>query len=72
VQLKELASKLIDMWNLMDTPPLERNLFNNVTCNISASVDEVTTPGALAQSLIMQVLKELLKFKGFGSKSYTN
>jgi Ase1/PRC1/MAP65 family protein len=70
VQLKELASKLIDMWNLMDTPPLERNLFNNVTCNISAYVDEVTTPGDLAHALIMQVLKELLSFKGLGSKRY--
>jgi hypothetical protein len=56
----------------MDTPPLEKNLFNNVTCNISASIDEATTPGALAQALIMQVLKELLKFKGLGSKSYAN
>jgi hypothetical protein len=56
-QLKELASQLIDLWNLMDTPPEERKLFDHVTCNISASVDEVTIPGALALDLIEQVLK---------------
>lgn len=39
----------------MDTPPEERSLFDHVTCNISASVDEVTIPGALALDLIEQV-----------------
>ncbi|KAH1197320.1 65-kDa microtubule-associated protein 1 [Glycine max] len=39
-KLQELASQLIDMWNLMDTPIEERRLFDHVTCNISASVDE--------------------------------
>lgn len=39
----------------MDTPPEERRLFDHVTCNISASVDEVTIPGALALDLIEQV-----------------
>jgi hypothetical protein len=57
LQLQELASQLIDLWNLMDTPPEERKLFDHVTCNISASVDEVTIPGALALDLIEQVLK---------------
>lgn len=39
----------------MDTPEEERSLFDHVTCNISASVDEVTIPGALALDLIEQV-----------------
>lgn len=55
-QLQELASQLIDLWNLMDTPEEERSLFDHVTCNISASVDEVTVPGALALDLIEQVI----------------
>lgn len=55
LQLQELASQLIDLWNLMDTPEEERSLFDHVTCNISASVDEVTVPGALALDLIEQV-----------------
>jgi Ase1/PRC1/MAP65 family protein len=59
LQLQELASQLIDLWNLMDTPPEERKLFDHVTCNISASVDEVTIPGALALDLIEQVLETI-------------
>ncbi|KAM7279687.1 hypothetical protein ACFE04_006821 [Oxalis oulophora] len=37
----------------------ERKLFDHVTCNISASVDEVTTPGALAHDLIEQAEVEV-------------
>ncbi|AED96603.1 microtubule-associated proteins 65-1 [Arabidopsis thaliana] len=55
-KLQELATQLIDLWNLMDTPDEERELFDHVTCNISSSVDEVTVPGALARDLIEQVI----------------
>ncbi|KAK4341876.1 hypothetical protein RND71_037692 [Anisodus tanguticus] len=54
LKLQELATQLIDLWNLMDTPEEERSLFDHVTCNISASVDEVAIPGALALDLIEQ------------------
>ncbi|KOM51954.1 hypothetical protein LR48_Vigan09g061300 [Vigna angularis] len=59
ILLQELASQLIDLWNLMDTPTEERRLFDHVTCNISASVDEVTVPGALALDLIEQAEVEV-------------
>lgn len=39
----------------MDTSEEEQALFDHVTCNISASVDELNVPGALAQDLIEQV-----------------
>ncbi|KAL3821079.1 hypothetical protein ACJIZ3_006984 [Penstemon smallii] len=58
-KLQEWATQLIDLWNLMDTPPEERSLFDHVTCNISASVDEVTIPGALALDLIEQAEVEV-------------
>ncbi|KAL3851172.1 hypothetical protein ACJIZ3_013054 [Penstemon smallii] len=58
-KLQELATQLIDLWNLMDTPPEERDLFEHVTCNISASVDEVNIPGALALDLIEQAEVEV-------------
>ncbi|KAK7300011.1 hypothetical protein RJT34_10842 [Clitoria ternatea] len=58
-KLQELASQLIDLWNLMDTHPEERSQFDHVTCNISASVDEVTIPGALALDLIEQAEVEV-------------
>ncbi|XVF70749.1 hypothetical protein PTKIN_Ptkin11bG0187700 [Pterospermum kingtungense] len=58
-KLQDLATQLIDLWNLMDTPEEERRLFDHVTCNISASVDEVTVPGALALDLIEQAEVEV-------------
>lgn len=58
-KLQELATQLIDLWNLMDTPAEERRLFDHVTCNILASVDEVTVPGALALDLIEQAEVEV-------------
>ncbi|KAF8009091.1 hypothetical protein BT93_J0165 [Corymbia citriodora subsp. variegata] len=58
-KLQELATQLIDLWNLMDTSEEERQLFDHVTCHISASVDEVTAPGALAMDLIEQAEVEV-------------
>ncbi|KAK7387120.1 hypothetical protein VNO78_27644 [Psophocarpus tetragonolobus] len=58
-KLQELASQLIDLWNLMDTPIEERRLFNHVTCNMSTSVYEVTVPSALALDLIEQAEVEV-------------
>ncbi|KAJ9182602.1 hypothetical protein P3X46_006582 [Hevea brasiliensis] len=58
-KLQELATQLIDLWNLMDTSIEERKLFDHVTCNMSASVDEVTVPGALAMDLIEQAEVEV-------------
>ncbi|KAF9589211.1 hypothetical protein IFM89_020526 [Coptis chinensis] len=58
-KLQELAVQLSDLWDLMDTPIEERNLFDHVTCNVSASVDEVTIPGALALDLIEQAEVEV-------------
>lgn len=54
-QLQELAGQLYDLWDLMDAPKEERFMFDHVTCNRSASVDEVTAPGSLALDLIEQV-----------------
>ncbi|KAL5729777.1 hypothetical protein ACHQM5_002678 [Ranunculus cassubicifolius] len=58
-KLQELAVQLSDLWNLMDTAAEERSLFDHVTCNVSASVDEVTIPGALALDLIEQAEVEV-------------
>ncbi|KAM7504229.1 hypothetical protein LguiB_003133 [Lonicera macranthoides] len=58
-KLQELATQLTDLWNLMDTSEEERGLFDHVTCNMSASVDEVTIPGALALDLIEQAEVEV-------------
>ncbi|KAK9074236.1 hypothetical protein SSX86_006833 [Deinandra increscens subsp. villosa] len=56
---QDLAAKLTELWNLMDTSEDERSVFNHVTSNISASVDDVTAPGALALYLIEQAEVEI-------------
>ncbi|KAJ8512738.1 hypothetical protein OPV22_003172 [Ensete ventricosum] len=58
-KLQELAAQLTDLWNLMDTPMEEQSLFSHVTSNMSAMVDEVTVPGALALDLIEQAEVEV-------------
>ncbi|KAI3769159.1 hypothetical protein L6452_00259 [Arctium lappa] len=58
-KLQELATQLTDLWNLMDTSEEEQGFFSHVTCNISASVDEVNVPGALALDLIEQAEVEV-------------
>ncbi|KAJ6724595.1 PROTEIN REGULATOR OF CYTOKINESIS 1 PRC1-RELATED [Salix viminalis] len=58
-KLQELANQLMDLWNLMDAPMEERKLFDHVTCNMLASVDEVTVPRALALDLIEQAEAEV-------------
>ncbi|CAH9108112.1 unnamed protein product [Cuscuta europaea] len=58
-KLKALAAQLTDLWNLMDTPEEERRLFDHVTCKVSASVNEVSVPGALALDLIEQAEVEV-------------
>jgi hypothetical protein len=69
VQVRDFASQIIHLSKRISE---QRDQFGNVTCYISASVDEVTTHGALALGLIEQVLKDLLKFISLGSKSYGN
>eukprot|EP00249_Psilotum_nudum_P017538 c26379_g1_i2 orf=749-1675(+) len=54
-KLQDLGASLIELWNLMDTPDEEQQLFQHVTCIIGVSEDEVMAPGALAIDTIEQV-----------------
>ncbi|KAJ4914067.1 hypothetical protein Rs2_08688 [Raphanus sativus] len=62
-KLQELATQLIDLWNLMDIPDEERELFVYVTCNISASVDELTELLADMDSQIAKAKEEAVSRK---------
>ncbi|XAR66171.1 hypothetical protein NMG60_11012291 [Bertholletia excelsa] len=53
-RLQDLATSLLEHWNLMDTPIEEQQMFQNVTCNIAASEDEITKPNMLSLDLINQ------------------
>lgn len=54
-QLQDLASTMLELWNLMDTPIEEQQMFQNVTCNIAASEHEVTEPNTLSVDFINYV-----------------
>ncbi|XP_020588607.1 65-kDa microtubule-associated protein 1-like [Phalaenopsis equestris] len=58
-KLQVLAARLTDLWNLMDTSSEERELFRHITSNISATVDKVIVPGALALDIIEQAEEEV-------------
>lgn len=51
-QLQYLATTMLELCNLMDTPVEEQQMFQSVTCNVAASEDEMTGPGALSLDFI--------------------
>lgn len=54
-RLQDLATMLLELWNLMDTPVEEQQVFHKVTCNIAASEDEMTEPNMLSEDFIQSV-----------------
>jgi hypothetical protein len=54
-QLQDLLGSMLELWNLMDTPAEEQRQFQGVACNIAASEDEITEPGALSMAFISNV-----------------
>lgn len=55
MQLQDLATSLLELWNLMDTPMEEQQMFHKVTCNLVASEDEITEPDMLSVDYINYV-----------------
>ncbi|XP_010924154.1 65-kDa microtubule-associated protein 3 [Elaeis guineensis] len=62
-KLQDLASTMLELWNLMDTPVEEQQLFQNVTCNIAASEHEITEPNTLSMDFINYVEAEVLRLE---------
>ncbi|KAL0362874.1 UNVERIFIED_CONTAM: microtubule-associated protein 1 [Sesamum calycinum] len=56
-KLQELATQLIDLWNLMDTPPEERSLFDHVTCNIQLQLMKLLYLGLLLWTSLNRYLE---------------
>lgn len=54
-QLQDLATTMLELWHLMDTPIEEQQMFQNVTCNIAASEHEITEPNTLSVDFINYV-----------------
>ncbi|XP_077248895.1 65-kDa microtubule-associated protein 3-like [Tasmannia lanceolata] len=62
-KLQDLATTMLELWNLMDTPVEEQQMFQNVTCNIAASEHEITEPGTLSLDFISYVEAEVLRLE---------
>ncbi|KAJ3670750.1 hypothetical protein LUZ60_008176 [Juncus effusus] len=62
-KLQELATSMIELWNLMDTPIEEQQLFRSVTCKIAASEHEVTEPNTLSLDFISYVEAEVQRLE---------
>ncbi|KAL3645237.1 hypothetical protein CASFOL_010417 [Castilleja foliolosa] len=62
-QLQDLASSLLELWNLMDTPIEEQQIFQKVTCNIAASEDEITESDMLSAEFINYVKTEVSRLE---------
>ncbi|CAL9087089.1 unnamed protein product [Musa textilis] len=62
-KLQDLASTMLELWNLMDTPIEEQQLFQNVTCNIAASEQEITEANTLSVDLLNYVEAEVLRLE---------
>ncbi|KAE8650436.1 65-kDa microtubule-associated protein 3 [Cucumis sativus] len=62
-KLQDLASTMFDLWELMDTPDEEQQMFQNITCNVAASEHEIIEPNALATDVIIYVEAEVSRLE---------
>ncbi|XP_022736876.1 65-kDa microtubule-associated protein 3-like [Durio zibethinus] len=62
-RLQDLAITMLKLWNQMDTPIEEQQIFQSVTCNIAASEDEITEPNTLSVDFINYVEAEVYRLE---------
>ncbi|KAJ0113701.1 hypothetical protein Patl1_00276 [Pistacia atlantica] len=62
-KLKDLATSLLELWSLMDTPVGEQQVFQHVTKNIAASEHEITEPNMLSVKNIKYVEGEVSRLE---------
>ncbi|KAL0923275.1 hypothetical protein M5K25_007324 [Dendrobium thyrsiflorum] len=61
--LQDLATAMLELWYLMDTPTEEQQQFQKVTCNIAASEHEITEPKSLSMGFINYVKAEVTRLE---------
>ncbi|XP_020586190.1 65-kDa microtubule-associated protein 9-like [Phalaenopsis equestris] len=62
-KLQDLATAMVEMWYLMDTPIEEQQQFQELTCNIAASEHEITEPNSLSLKFINHVEAEVARLE---------
>ncbi|XAR64398.1 hypothetical protein NMG60_11024717 [Bertholletia excelsa] len=58
-KLHHLGKSLTNLWNLMDAPYEDRQLFSHITSLLSAPSAEISIPGSLTQDIIQQAEAEV-------------
>ncbi|KAK9293145.1 hypothetical protein L1049_021131 [Liquidambar formosana] len=62
-RLQDLVTTMLELWNLMDTPIEEQQMFQKVTCNLAASEHEITEPNTLSVDYINYVEAEVSRLE---------
>ncbi|XP_059315079.1 65-kDa microtubule-associated protein 3-like [Lycium ferocissimum] len=62
-RLQDLTMSMLELWNLMDTPIEEQQIFQNVTCKIAAKEHEITEPNILSLEFITYVEEEVSRLE---------
>ncbi|WCJ22848.1 microtubule-associated protein 65-4 [Euphorbia peplus] len=62
-RLRDLGTVLLDLWDLMEIPMEEQQLFRNLTSNMNVSEPEITEPNMLSEDLIKHVEDEVLRLE---------
>ncbi|XP_054812123.1 65-kDa microtubule-associated protein 3-like [Prosopis cineraria] len=60
-KLQDLVTTMLELWDLMDTPIEEQQMFQSVTCNLAASEYEITEPNTLSVEFINYVEAEVCR-----------
>ncbi|KAL9678626.1 hypothetical protein QQ045_016474 [Rhodiola kirilowii] len=63
LKLKNLASALSELWNLMDSPYEEKIIFADLTFVAGSSETEISQPGLLTTEIIEQAYEEVERLK---------
>ncbi|KAK1262753.1 65-kDa microtubule-associated protein 3 [Acorus gramineus] len=62
-KLQDLATSMVELWNLMDTPIQEQQIFQSVTCHIAATEDEITEENTLSIDFLKYVEAEVSRLE---------
>ncbi|XP_011093199.1 65-kDa microtubule-associated protein 3 [Sesamum indicum] len=62
-RLQDLAMTMVELWNLMDAPVEEQQMFQNVTCTIAAAESEITEPNCLSLEFINNAETEVIRLQ---------
>lgn len=58
-KVKELGTSMLELWDLMDAPIQEQQMYEHITCNIAVEEDDITARGCLSLENIEQAEVEV-------------